>query len=165
MVTRRRIVGLAALVLGAGWAITYAQAQRKVVISYPAGYRKWTHVKSMVIFSKDHKLYDRFAGLHNIYVNDIGWPSLERGRAYPDGSMFAFELFDIRTYQGAIETTQRKFLAVMRKNSRLYPETGGWGYELFQGYQSVGSLKDMKQCFDCHASQKARDYVFSDYKE
>ena len=165
MVPHKRIWCFAALVLVAGLAMAYAQAPKKVAITYPAGYRKWTHVKSMVIFSKDHKLFDRFAGLHNVYVNEIGWTSLRQGRAYPDGSMFAFELFDVRTYQGAIETTQRKFLAVMRKSSKLYPETGGWGYEVFQGYQSTGSLKDAKECFDCHSSQKPRDYVFSDYKE
>jgi len=165
MTPRYRVSCLAAFVLVAGFAAAYAQAPKRARISYPAGYRKWTHVKSMVIFSKDHKLYDRFAGLHNVYVNDLGWTSLQQGRAYPDGAMFAFELFDIRTYQGAIETTQRKFLAVMRKNSKLYPETGGWGYEVFQGYQAAGSLKDAKQCFDCHATQKAKDYVFSDYSE
>jgi hypothetical protein len=165
MKPRRKVAYLIMLGLVAGLVTAYGQAPRKAVITYPTNYRKWTHVKSMVIFSKDHKLFDRFAGLHNVYVNDIGWPSLQQGRAYPDGSMLVFELFDIRTYQGAIETTQRKFLAVMRKSSKLYPETGGWGFEVFQGYQSTGSLKDAKQCFDCHAAQKARDYVFSDYKE
>lgn len=165
MTSRRKVSCLTLVVLATGLAAVYGQAPRKVAITYPTSYRKWTHVKSMVIFSKDHKLFDRFAGLHNVYVNDIGWTSLQQGRTYPDGSMFVFELFDVRTYQGAIETTQRKFLAVMRKSSKLYPETGGWGYEVFQGYESTGSLKDMKPCFACHASQKPRDYVFSDYKE
>jgi hypothetical protein len=165
MTSRRKIACLTLFVLLTGFATPYGQAPRKASITYPTNYRKWTHVKSMVIFSKDHKLFDRFAGLHNVYVNEIGWQSLQQGKAYPDGSMFVFELFDIRTYQGAIETTQRKFLAVMRKSSKLYPETGGWGYEVFPGYQSAGSLKDMKQCFDCHASQKSKDYVFSEYKE
>jgi hypothetical protein len=119
----------------------------------------------MLIFSSEHQLFDKFGGLHNVYVNDIGWPALRDGKAYPNGSMFAFELFDTRTYRGAIETTQRKFLAVMRKNSRLYPDTGGWRFEVFRGYQAVGSLNDMKQCFDCHAAQKGTDYVLSTYKE
>jgi hypothetical protein len=151
----------AAVCLGA----VATQAPNKPSIAYPAGYRKWTHVKTMVIFSKENKLFDRFGGLHNVYVNGIGWPALQQGRTYPDGSMFAFELFDTRTFQGAIEARARKFVAVMKKNSRLYPKTGGWGFEVFQGYQATGSLKDSQECFDCHASRKARDYVYSDYVE
>lgn len=165
MASRNKVLVTAFLVMATGMAAVYAQAPRKSVISYPAGYRKWAHVKSMVIFGKDHKLFNQFEGLHNIYVNDIGWPALQQGRAYADGSMFAFELFALKSSPGAIESGQRKFLAVMRKNSKLYADTGGWGYEVFPGYQSVGSLKDMKQCFDCHATRKASDFVFSDYAE
>ena len=160
--------GVLLLVFAAGAAslgALFAQAQKKPTIAYPTEFRKWRHVKTMVIFSKEHKLFDRFGGLHNVYVNDIGWPSLQHLRVYPDGSMFAFELFDIRTFQGAIEARGRKFLAVMKKNAKLYPNTGGWGFEVFQGYQGAGSLKDMKQCFDCHASQKTRDYIYAEYME
>lgn len=166
MTSRYRVLLLGVLVITAGLGVIYSQARKKAAIAYPTGYRKWTHVKTMVIFSKEHKLFDKFGGLHNIYVNDIGWPSLQKGRAYPDGSIFVFELFDTRTFQGAIEARGgRKFLAVMKKNSKLYAETGGWGFEVFQGYQATGSLKGVKECFDCHASQKMRDYVYSDYVE
>jgi hypothetical protein len=144
----------------------FAQAQKKPAIAYPKDFRKWTHVKSMVIFDPtQNKLYQGFEGLHNVYVNDIGWPSLERGKAYPDGSMFAFELFARRNSPGAVESGARKFLAVMKKNAKLYPETGGWGFEVFQGYQATGSLKDMKACFSCHERQKSKDYVFSDFAQ
>ena len=68
-------------------------------------------------------------------------------------------------HQGALEARGRKFLAVMKKSSKLYPETGGWGFEVFQGYQDKGSLKSMKECFDCHSAQKRRDYVYSEYVE
>ena len=51
-----------------------AQAQKKPAIAYPAypnDQHHWRHAKTMVIFSKENKLYDKFGGLHNIYVNDI----------------------------------------------------------------------------------------------
>ena len=165
MASRSKITFLVILGLVAGAVAVFGQAPKKSVISYPVGYRKWAHVKSMVIFGKDHKLFGQFEGLHNVYVNDIGWPSLQQGRTYPDGSMFAFELFALKSSPGAIESGQRKFLAVMRKNLKLYADTGGWGYEVFQSYQSAGSLKDMKQCFNCHATRKGKDFVFSDYSE
>jgi hypothetical protein len=140
-----------------------AQRQTKSAIAYPKGYRHWTLVKSMVIFGNQHPLYDRFGGLHNVYVNDMGLPSLQQGKAYADGSVFVFDLYDISSGRGAIETRNRKFLAVMKKNAKLYPETGGWGFEVFQAYEEKGSLQNMKQCFDCHLQQKRADYVYSTY--
>jgi hypothetical protein len=120
----------------------------------------------MVIFSKENKLYDRFGGLHNVYVNDIGWPALKRGKLFPDGSMLALELYDTSTFGGAIEARGgRKALYLMKKNAKLYADTGGWGFEVFQGEEQTGSLKDMKECFDCHKVGKARDYVKSEYVE
>jgi hypothetical protein len=137
--------------------------QKKPVIPFPKGYRHWTLVKTMVIFSNQHALFDRFGGLHNVYVNDLGLPSLQQGKAYPDGAVFVFDLYDVRSGQGAIETRDRKFIGVMKKNAKLYSETGGWGWEVFQGYEANGSLKDMKPCFDCHTRQKRADYVYSTY--
>lgn len=147
----------------ASMGVMFAQAQKKPPIPYPTGYRRWWHVKSMVIFSKDHPLFEKFAGLHDIYVNPVGVLSLDQGRAYPDGTVFVYDLHDTRTFQGAIETRDRKFVGVMKKNAKLYPETGGWGFELFRRDEVKGSLKDMKQCFDCHVSKKSTDYVYSTY--
>ena len=166
MTARTKALLLILLVMAVSLGVLYGQAAKKPAILFPKGYRHWTHVKTMVIVSNQHPLFEKYYGLHNVYVNDLGWPALQQGKVYPDGSMLAFELFDIRTFQGAIEIRGgRKLLAVMKKNAKLYPETGGWGFEVFQGYQGTGSLKDAKPCFDCHASQKRKDYVQSDYVE
>jgi len=162
--TRRAKVALLVLVaMVAALGVLFGQAQKKLPIPYPKGYRSWNLVKTMVIFSNQHPLYNSFGGLHNVYVNDIGLEALQRGRVYPDGTVFVLDLYDIRTVQGAIETRERKFLAVTRKNSKLYRSTGGWGFEIFRGYEETGSLQDAKRCFDCHASQKRSDYVYSAY--
>ena len=150
-------------VVGVSWGVLVAQGQKKTPIVYPMGYRHWTLVKSMVIFGNQHPLSNQFGGLHNVYVNDLGVRSLQQGRAYPDGTIFVFDLYDIRSAQGAIETRDRKFIGVMKKNAKLYASTGGWGWEVFKGYEETGSLQDMKQCFDCHSKQKRADYVFSTY--
>ncbi len=163
MSSRSRVLPLLLLAVIASLGVYFGQAQTKPAIAYPRGYRSWNLAKTMVIFSNQHPLFNQFAGLHNIYVNDRGLASLQRGRAYPDGTIFVFDLYDIRTFQGAIETRDRKFLAVMQKNSKLYPETGGWGFELFRGYEQKGSARDMKLCFECHESKKSTDYVYSTY--
>ncbi|MFB3920771.1 MAG: cytochrome P460 family protein [Terriglobia bacterium] len=165
MTSRARLLLLGFVAVAAAAAVLYAQAPKKTAIAYPEGYRKWIHVKSMVIFSKENKLFERFGGMHNIYVNELGWKALRVGSAFPDGATFVFDLYDVRTYQGAIEARGRKFLAVMKKNAKLYPNTGGWGFEVFKGYEQAGSLNDMNQCFSCHSQQKRRDYVFSEFAE
>ena len=128
MNSRGRVLVTSLLVLAGSLGLLYAQAHKKPAITYPLGYRKWIHVKTMVIFSKENKLFSRFAGLHNVYVNDTGWKALRLGTAFPDGTIFVFDLYTIRTYQGAIEARERKFLAVMKKEAKLYPDTGGWGF-------------------------------------
>jgi len=140
-----------------------AQGQKTAAIAFPKGYRHWTLVKSMVIFSNQHPLYEKFGGLHNVYVNDTGLPSLQQGKAYADGAILVFDLYDISSGRGAIETRSRKFIAVMKKNAKLYAQTGGWGFEVFRGDEEKGSLQDTKSCFDCHAQKKLADYVYSTY--
>lgn len=135
-------------------------------LKYPEGYRSWTHVKSMLIHSKDHPLYDPFGGLHHVYVNDKGVKALKEGGIYPDGSVLVFDLYDVKEDGGAYVATDRKFIGLMVKDSKKYKDTGGWGWDVFKGNAKTGgNVKDAKtDCFNCHASQKESDYVFSRYQ-
>ena len=83
MTSRTKILMMVFVGAAVSLGTLVAQAQKKPAIAYPEypnDPRGWRHVKTMVIFSKDNKLYDRFGGLHNVYVNDIGWPALEPGK-------------------------------------------------------------------------------------
>jgi hypothetical protein len=163
MTTRSKVLFFALFSMAAGMAALFGQAQKKAAIPFPKDYRHWMHVKTMVIYSNQHPLFNRFGGLHDVYVNDTGSTSLVRGKAYPDGSILVLDLHDISTVQGAIETRGLKSIYVMKKSAKAYSETGGWGWEVFKGYEEKGSLQDMKQCFNCHAKQKRTDYVYSAY--
>jgi hypothetical protein len=178
MTTRTRILLLVFVAVVAGLGALMAQAQKKAAapspaqkkpaIAYPAypnDPRHWRHIRSMVIFSKENKLADRFYGLHNVYVNDIGWPAFQKGKIFPDGSMLALELYGISNSPGAIEGQGLKATFLMKKNAKLYADTGGWGFEVFEGSEAKPSLKDMKECWDCHKTGKARDYVKSEYMQ
>jgi hypothetical protein len=136
-------------------------------LTYPEGYRSWTHVKSMLIHSKDHPLYDPFSGLHHVYVNDKGLKAVKNGGTYPDGSVLVFDLYDVQEDNGAYVATDRKFIGLMVKDSKKYKDTGGWGWDVFKGNEKTGgNVKDAKTgCFNCHASQKESDYVFSRYQQ
>jgi len=165
MTTRTKILVLAgALVVSLGTLI--AQAPKKPAIAYPGDFRHWRHVKSMVVFSNQSKLFEKFGGLHNIYVNDAGWPALSKNKLYPDGSMFVLELFDVSNSMGAIDPRpSHKAVYVMKKSAKLYADTGGWGFEVFPGNDEKPSLKSMSDCWSCHKDGKSKDYVMAGYVE
>jgi len=169
MTTRTRILTLVFVAVMVSLGALIAQAQKKPGIAYPAypnDPRHWRHVKTMVIYSPENKLFDRFPGLHNVYVNDIGWPAMKNGKLYPDGSMLALELYDISSHGGTIEARGGlKALYVMKKNAKLYADTGGWGFEVFKVIDNAPTLKVMKECFDCHKPWKPKDYVKSEYMQ
>jgi len=165
MKTRTRFL-LLVMVAVASLGALMAQAQKKPAITYPGDFRHWRHVKSMVIFSSQNPLFSRFGGLHNVYVNDAGWVALEKNKLYPDGSILVLELFDVSNSMGAIEPRPgHKAVYVMKKNAKLYADTGGWGFEVFQGSDEKPSLSSMSDCWNCHKDGKPRDYVKSSYVE
>ncbi len=47
------------------FAPTFSVGRTAKQVSYPEGYRQWTHVKSMVI-QTGHPLFDSFGGTHHI---------------------------------------------------------------------------------------------------
>lgn len=135
-------------------------------VAYPDGYRSWTHVKSLVL-EPGHPLFESFGGLHHVYVNAKGLDSLKAGRSFPDGSVFAFDLFEVDSGGHAIAEGKRKVLGVMEKDSKAFGSTGGWGFEGFAASTRDRVVKDGGVgCFGCHAQQaKSTDYVFSRWRD
>jgi len=51
----------------------------------------------------------------------------------------------------------------MVKDSQKYAATGGWGFGHFSADGKPGAEALMRTCFPCHAQEKARDLVFTQY--
>ena len=135
------------------------------LVSYPEGYRSWTHVKSMVI-QQGHPLYGSFGGIHHIYANKKALDGMRHGKGYPDGSVIIFDLLEARTENNAIIEGPRKVVGVMQKDSKKFSATGDWGFEGFKGDTKERAVTDSKSaCFNCHTSQKEKGYVFSSYRK
>jgi hypothetical protein len=136
-------------------------------VKYPEAYRGWLHLKTMVIHDKAHPLFDTFGGIHHVYVNATGAKAARAGGAHPDGSVLVFDLLEAKADGGAMTEGTRKFIGVMVKNAKIHAETGGWGFEVFKGDgRDERAVTDAKtQCFACHQSQRASDYVFSTYRK
>ena len=136
-------------------------------VAYPEAYREWTHVKSMVIPATGHALSSSFAGIHHVYVNQQGLTALRAGTTFPAGTVLIFDLLEANADAGATVEGTRKFIAVMTKGKTTYGATGGWGFEAFKGdSRTERVVKDANaECFACHQSQAAHDFVFSRWRK
>lgn len=147
-------------------AATAAIAADPPPVPYPAGYRDWHHVKSMVI-NPGHPLHEAFGGIHHIYANEKAVEGYRTGR-FPDGAVIVFDLLEAISADNALTEGARKVVGVMHKDAGKYPSTGGWGFEGFKGdsqeERAVGK-QAASACFECHAPQKDRDYVFSSLRK
>ena len=138
-------------------------------VKFPDGFRDWFLVNSMIV-TKDSPIFDQLGGLHHIYVNTKGLPTLKNGGPlpYPDGTVFADDVHEFALKDGAYVEGNKKAVAVMVKNAKKYPTTGGWGFQVWAGGDVSKPLVPdaahvVQACFACHTPQKERDYTFSTY--
>lgn len=136
------------------------------LIEYPADYRNWTHIKSMII-QEGHPLHASFGGIHHIYANDKALRGYQSGK-FPDGSVIIFDLLESIESDNSITESKRKVLGIMQKDTQKFTDTAGWGFEGFGGgdpeNRVVGADYETA-CFSCHTSQKENDYVFSKWRK
>lgn len=135
-------------------------------VNYPKGYRNWTHVKSMQI-NPGHPLYDTFGGIHHLYANGKAMQGYKTGN-FPNGSVIVFDLLEAKTENNTVTEGARKVVGVMKRDTKAFKETGGWGFEGFKGNskteRAVGK-NAATACFQCHTSQEKKQFVFSEWRE
>jgi hypothetical protein len=141
-----------------------AAASADTDLSPPAGYRQWFHVNTMIV-DKTSPLFEALGGMHNVSVNAVGLPALEKGTAFPDQTMFVSDVHEFTVKDGSYVEGDRKILALMLKDAKKYAATGGWGFQAWAGGDPNKPLVTdaATQCFACHEPQKAHDYVYSTY--
>ncbi len=141
--------------------LTVAPAFAAESVPYPAGYRDWYHVKSMVILP-GHPLEKPFAGIHHVYANDAARRGLESGHFAP-GAVLVFDLLEARQEGHAITEGPRKLVGVMVRDPQHHADTGGWGFEGFAGDSETRRLtrNGGRSCFECHRQAEDHEYVFT----
>ena len=134
-------------------------------VPYPANYRSWTHVKSMII-EPGHALHASFGGIHHLYANDKAMQGYRSGR-FPDGAIIVFDLLEAAAGDRAVTEGARKVVGVMHRDASRFASTGGWGFEGFAGdshtQRAVGA-NAATACFACHQARRDNEYVFSSYR-
>ena len=156
--TRRGLVA-ASILVAAVTALSWAGGK----VPFPRDYRGFRHVKTTVIGPRGPK-FERSGGIHHFYANQIAMEGYRTGR-FPEGSVLIDDLLEVREVEGVITEGARRRLAVMLKKQQEYPETGGWGFEIFKGDSNEGSLSPQEQsaCFECH--RKGRDSVYAEFQK
>jgi len=136
------------------------------LVPYPADYRNWHHVKSMVI-DKGHPLYEAFGGIHHLYANPKAVAGYKSGK-FPNGAVIVFDLLEAKSADNTVTEGSRKVVGVMHKDAKKYASTGGWGFEGFGGGDRKNRVvrdNAASACFACHEPQKAQGYVFSHLRD
>ena len=160
------IFGLAGILTSLS-AISTISADEEV--PFPNGFRDWFVVNSMIV-TKDSPIFGQIGGMHIIYVNAKGLPTLKSGGPfpYPDGTVFADDVHEFSVKDGSYVEGSKKAVTVMVKDMKKYPTTGGWGFQVWAGGNPSKPLVQdsadaVQACFVCHTPQKAQDYTFSTY--
>jgi Cytochrome P460 len=95
------------------------------------------------------------------------------GRTFPEGSKI------VKLQWKPKRSTEAPFVVdvpdvftqafVIEKDSQRFPNTGGWGYALFNFDASVGNFTADAATADCghscHVAVKSKDYIFHPYQQ
>jgi hypothetical protein len=162
---KRRVTVIASSTAAGLGAIAAWAAAPPSGVAYPANYREWTHVKSMVI-EAGHPLHGTFGGIHHLYGNDAAMKGYRTGK-FPDGAVIVFDLLEAVSADHTVTEGGRKVVGVMQRDSLKFAATGGWGFEGFAGdseTQRVVGSDAATACFACHQAKRAQEFVFSSYR-
>lgn len=171
----RRIVLVLVAVAALAGAVAYmapasGQAEGEAApifgVKLPPGYRDWRLIS---VAHEEGTLND----LRAILGNDVAIKASREGKLpYPDGTIIARLAW---SYDPLEESSKafghpQSFVAGLPKNgvqfmvkdSSKYASTDGWGFAQFDDGKPASEAMH-NTCFGCHATVKARDFVFNHY--
>jgi hypothetical protein len=131
-------------------------------VQFPADFRLWVHVKTVVLMPGANPQMKSEEGMHYVFANHAAAEGYATGN-FADGSMIVYELREAQQKNGAIMEGDRRRVDVMIKDSTRYGSTGGWRFERFWANdQTEDAIHDSgTSCFACHSNAKEHGFVFS----
>ena len=140
-------------------------------VKIPAGYRDWKviAVANLLVPGKTDQLRAQFG-------NDIAIKAYKEGTLpFPDGSIIVAAHWTRVPSEANNKVLDGPFpgaesfvigspvnIQIMIKDSKKYPESGGWGFADFKDGKP-GDKALHETCFPCHIPAKDHDYVFTRY--
>jgi hypothetical protein len=134
-------------------------------VKIPGGYREWP------VVSVAHEAGD-VPDIRAILGNPVAMKAFREGTLpFPDGAIVARVAWKYvpSAENNAVFGRAQSFIAgaptniqFMIKDSKRYPNSGGWGFAQFTDGKPDGEAVH-KTCFPCHDPAKARDLIFTHY--
>ena len=172
--SKLKIVIAAAVVAVLGATVLYAQdkfslkTSSGIAFSDFKGYEDWSVVSSA---RTDEVLKVIVGNPTMIKAYKAGVPG--NGQAFPEGSMIA------KLQWKPKKSTEAPFAVdvpdvlvqafLMEKDSKRFPNSGGWGYALFNHDAAAGKMTADEAKSDCghvcHIAVKAKDFIFHPYQK
>ena len=157
---KKYLLGIIALWACGGIAAAFAENPAATVKPVHGAYRDWR------VLGVSHRLDKKY--VRAILGNDI---AINAGRTaktnpWPDGSIIAklsWKEHSHERWPQAVIPGEFAGAEAMIKDSKKYPETGGWAFAHWEGGNLV--INDQEKtatCFACHTIMKDRDYVFTE---
>src|SRR5690349_19075113 len=172
---RKNILKVATVATVLAAVATAVYAQDKYSLKSPGGiafsdfrgYEDWAMVSSA---RTDEVLKVIVANPTMIEAYKAGVPG--NGQPFPEGSKIAKLQWSFK------KSTEAPFIVdvpaaptqafVIEKDSRRFPQTGGWGYAVFNHDVATGKMTADSATADCghvcHVAVKSKDYIFHPYQ-
>jgi hypothetical protein len=133
-------------------------------VKIPPGYRDWRLIS---VAHEEGMLND----LRAILGNDVAIKAAREAKLpYPDGTIIARLAWSYDPLeesskafghlQSFVAGPPKNGVQFMVKDSKKYASTGGWGFAQFDDGKPASEAVH-NTCFACHATVKARDFVFN----
>ena len=150
---------LAAVISALTIATVQAEAPAAAEKPVYGEYRDWR------VLGVSHRLDKKF--VRAIVGNDMAIDAARSGKTmpWPDGAIIAKLSWKEQTHPNwpqAIVPGEFVGAEAMIKDSKKFPETGGWGFGHWEGNTLVMNDKEKSAtCFACHTPMKDHDYVYT----
>jgi hypothetical protein len=155
---KKHFTVLVAVLLAAMAVATWAETKKGAM--FPKDWMTYKFIGALIITDQKSPLF----GIHHFYMNKKGLETFKKGGAYPDGTIIVDAVYEaVMSQGGMINEGKKLFYPVMIKDSKgkEAKETGGWIFAAFDPDGKPIQMDVKKGCFECHASVKDSDYVFS----
>jgi cytochrome P460 len=160
------------MALGVGGAMTFSaratgdESSPVFGVKIPHGYRDWRLIS---VAHEEGNLND----LRAVLGNDVAIKAFREGTLpFPNGTIIARLAWSYDRleesekafghHQSFVAGPPKNGVQFMVKDSTKYASTGGWGFAQFDDGKPASEAVH-NTCFSCHATTKARDFVFNRY--
>ena len=143
----------------------------------PKNFEEWVYVGSPFTPNALNGGMAGFPEFHNVYIEPGSYEIYKKTNVFPEGTIFFKELQLTLKGENAdgsrTEPSGRGYFPgalngadVTVKDTKRYPDTGGWGYYNFNHHEpkaQTAKLKAKDECAYCHMASAKKDEVWTQF--